>query len=235
MQALRLSSLIRTNKHIFNLSSVRAFSYPAHIVVGMPSLSPTMATGTIGKWVIKVGDKVSPGDAMAEVETDKTSVVFEAQDEFFIAKLLVEAGAEVKVGDPIMVTVDDVSLVPSFKDFALSGATKAAAPVAPATPAAPTKPIEAPKPVVPAPTPAPTPAKAVEAPKPAAAPVTKPTEAPKASGEVKKSNTLPSWVWGSGVVKSALSKKIATEQQQYIEKYGRSCHVPLKTPEKKAK
>ena len=63
----------------------------------MPSLSPTMVTGTIGKWNVKAGDKISPGDSLADVETDKASVAFEAQDEFIIAKLLVPQGAEVSV------------------------------------------------------------------------------------------------------------------------------------------
>ena len=54
-----------------------------------------MATGTIGKWLVNVGDKVGPGDAMAEIETDKASMAFEAQDEFYVAKLIIESGKEV--------------------------------------------------------------------------------------------------------------------------------------------
>ncbi|RYY82972.1 hypothetical protein EON63_12205 [archaeon] len=51
-------------------------SYPPHTVVGMPALSPTMASGTLAKWNVKVGDKVSPGDSLADVETDKATVCF---------------------------------------------------------------------------------------------------------------------------------------------------------------
>ncbi|KAJ1394049.1 single hybrid motif-containing protein, partial [Ochromonadaceae sp. CCMP2298] len=72
-------------------------SYPAHMVVGMPSLSPTMDTGTIGKWLCQAGDLINAGDAVAEIETDKASMAFEAQDEFYIAKILVPEGGEVKV------------------------------------------------------------------------------------------------------------------------------------------
>ena len=49
-------------------------SFPPHTVVGMPALSPTMASGTLAKWNVKVGDKVSPGDSLADVETDKATV-----------------------------------------------------------------------------------------------------------------------------------------------------------------
>jgi pyruvate dehydrogenase E2 component (dihydrolipoamide acetyltransferase) len=57
----------------------RFSSFPNHIVVPMPALSPTMTMGTIGKWLCKPGDKISPGDSLAEVETDKASMAFEAQ------------------------------------------------------------------------------------------------------------------------------------------------------------
>ena len=61
----------------------------------MPALSPTMSAGTIGKWLMKEGDRVNPGDSMADIETDKASMAFEAQDEFYIAKIVVKEGAEV--------------------------------------------------------------------------------------------------------------------------------------------
>ena len=66
-------------------------------VVAMPALSPTMSSGTIGKWLMKEGDKVSAGDAMADIETDKASMAFEAQDEFYIAKIVVPEGTEVQL------------------------------------------------------------------------------------------------------------------------------------------
>lgn len=55
----------------------RFFSYPAHIALQMPNLSPTMEKGNITKWTKKVGDKVAPGDILAEIETDKATVEFE--------------------------------------------------------------------------------------------------------------------------------------------------------------
>jgi len=71
----------------------------------MPALSPTMTAGTIGKWLKKEGDKVVAGDSIADIETDKASMAFEAQDEVFVAKILASEGVEVQVGAPIMVRV----------------------------------------------------------------------------------------------------------------------------------
>ena len=63
-----------------------------------------MATGTIGKWLVNVGDKVGPGDAMAEIETDKASMAFEAQDEFYVAKLIIDVGKEVPFSSQLLVS-----------------------------------------------------------------------------------------------------------------------------------
>ena len=68
----------------------------------MPALSPTMEEGTLAKWNIKVGDTVSAGDVIAEIETDKATMEVEAVDEGVVEALLVDAGAEgVKVNSPI--------------------------------------------------------------------------------------------------------------------------------------
>lgn len=64
----------------------------------MPALSPTMKKGKITKWNYKVGDKIEAGDILAEIETDKSSVGFEMQDEGYIAKLLVGESSDVEVG-----------------------------------------------------------------------------------------------------------------------------------------
>jgi pyruvate dehydrogenase E2 component (dihydrolipoamide acetyltransferase) len=70
----------------------------------MPALSPTMEEGTLAKWLVKEGDKVSSGDLLAEIETDKATMEFEAVDEGVIGKLLVAEGTEgVKVNSPIAV------------------------------------------------------------------------------------------------------------------------------------
>ncbi len=75
----------------------------------MPALSPTMEEGTLAKWLVKVGDKVSSGDIMAEIETDKATMEFEAVDEGIVSSILVEEGSEgVKVGTVIaMITGED--------------------------------------------------------------------------------------------------------------------------------
>jgi len=99
----------------------RPFStLPNHTVVGLPALSPTMDTGMIANWNVKEGDKFSPGMILCQVQTDKATVDFEAQDEGVVAKILVDAGSrEIKIGEPIMVTVSDVSDVDAFKTFSL--------------------------------------------------------------------------------------------------------------------
>jgi pyruvate dehydrogenase E2 component (dihydrolipoamide acetyltransferase) len=69
------------------------------IDIKMPALSPTMEEGTLARWLVKVGDTVSSGDVMAEIETDKATMEFEAVDEGVIAEIIVPEGSEgVKVG-----------------------------------------------------------------------------------------------------------------------------------------
>ena len=60
----------------------------------MPALSPTMEEGTLAKWLVKEGDKVSSGDLLAEIETDKATMEFEAVDEGVVGKILVAEGTE---------------------------------------------------------------------------------------------------------------------------------------------
>ena len=74
----------------------------------MPALSPTMEEGTLAKWLVKEGDTVASGDILAEIETDKATMEFEAVDEGTIAKILVEGGAEnVKVGTVIALLAEE--------------------------------------------------------------------------------------------------------------------------------
>ncbi|EAQ01227.1 pyruvate dehydrogenase complex, E2 component, dihydrolipoamideacetyltransferase [Pseudooceanicola batsensis HTCC2597] len=74
----------------------------------MPALSPTMEEGTLAKWLVQEGDTVSSGDLLAEIETDKATMEFEAVDEGTIGKILVEAGTEgVKVNSPIAVLLEE--------------------------------------------------------------------------------------------------------------------------------
>ncbi|PPB81313.1 pyruvate dehydrogenase E2 component (dihydrolipoamide acetyltransferase) [Albidovulum inexpectatum] len=74
----------------------------------MPALSPTMEEGTLAKWLVKEGDTVSSGDIIAEIETDKATMEFEAVDEGVIGKILVPEGTSgVKVNTPIAILVEE--------------------------------------------------------------------------------------------------------------------------------
>ncbi|EQA97724.1 pyruvate dehydrogenase E2 component (dihydrolipoamide acetyltransferase) [Sphingobium wenxiniae] len=76
--------------------------------IQMPALSPTMEEGTLAKWLVKEGDAVSSGDLLAEIETDKATMEFEAVDEGTIAKILVAEGTEgVKVGAVIAILAEE--------------------------------------------------------------------------------------------------------------------------------
>ena len=100
------------------------------IAIKMPALSPTMEEGTLAKWLVKVGDTVSAGDIMAEIETDKATMEFEAVDEGVIAEISVAEGTEgVKVGTVIATLAEEGEDPASVK-----GAKADAAP--PAAPAA---------------------------------------------------------------------------------------------------
>ena len=97
----------------------------------MPALSPTMEEGTLAKWLVKEGDDVRSGDILAEIETDKATMEFEAVDEGKIAKILVPEGTDgVKVGQPIALLAGDGETVSD-------AAPSAAAEPAPAAQAAP--------------------------------------------------------------------------------------------------
>jgi pyruvate dehydrogenase E2 component (dihydrolipoamide acetyltransferase) len=100
----------------------------------MPALSPTMEEGTLAKWLVKEGDKVSSGDLLAEIETDKATMEFEAVDEGVIGKILVPAGTEgVKVNSPIAVLLAEGE---SATDAARAEAPQVSEAAAKAAPAA---------------------------------------------------------------------------------------------------
>ncbi len=78
------------------------------ITLTMPALSPTMSEGKIARWLKKEGEKVEPGDVLAEIETDKATMEFEAVDEGTLGRILVPEGTEgVKVGTPIAVLLEE--------------------------------------------------------------------------------------------------------------------------------
>jgi pyruvate dehydrogenase E2 component (dihydrolipoamide acetyltransferase) len=109
----------------------------------MPALSPTMEEGTLAKWLVKEGDTVKSGDILAEIETDKATMEFEAVDEGIVGKILVAEGtAGVKVNAPIAVLVEEgesADAAPAPK-VAAAPAKAEAAPVAVAAAPAPTAP-----------------------------------------------------------------------------------------------
>jgi pyruvate dehydrogenase E2 component (dihydrolipoamide acetyltransferase) len=91
---------------------------PPHTKLGMPSLSPTMTTGTIVKWLKKEGEKVKAGENMFEVETDKATVAFEVQDDVFLAKILAKEGSPpLPLGAPVAILVDKSDRVQAFQSY----------------------------------------------------------------------------------------------------------------------
>ena len=147
------------------------------IELKMPALSPTMEEGTLAKWLVKEGDEVKSGDILAEIETDKATMEFEAVDEGKIAKILVAEGTDgVKVGAPIAIMAGE------GED---AGAAAGAAPKADSPPAA--APKSQPEPKADAtPKSAPPPQASVETP---SAPA-EPAPAPRAGGERIKASPL---------------------------------------------
>ncbi|MFE3835592.1 pyruvate dehydrogenase complex dihydrolipoamide acetyltransferase [Pseudogemmobacter sonorensis] len=100
----------------------------------MPALSPTMEEGTLAKWLVKEGEAVKSGQILAEIETDKATMEFEAVDEGIVGRILIAEGTSgVKVNTPIAVLVEEGEEVPA----AGASVKPAAAPAIEAVPAAP--------------------------------------------------------------------------------------------------
>uniref|UniRef100_A0A7S2RBN8 Dihydrolipoamide acetyltransferase component of pyruvate dehydrogenase complex n=1 Tax=Eucampia antarctica TaxID=49252 RepID=A0A7S2RBN8_9STRA len=99
-------------------SGIRSLSsYPPHEVVEMPALSPTMEMGTISSWKVEEGGSFGPGDVLAEIETDKATMDFEAQDEGILARILHPGMEEIPVGTPIGIVVEEESDVSAFANY----------------------------------------------------------------------------------------------------------------------
>ncbi|MDX2091031.1 MAG: pyruvate dehydrogenase complex dihydrolipoamide acetyltransferase [Kofleriaceae bacterium] len=164
-------------------------------IIGLPKLSPTMEEGVLVRWTKKENDKVSPGDLIAEVETDKANMDFNIEDDGVLLKLLVKEGDTVKLGAPVLIIgkagEDVTALVAEAAQQTSVGTTASAAPPkqmgvedsanAPAAQQAPkqseqraAQAAQAPKPAAPAPAAKPTPA-----------PTAKPTPAPTAKPDGK--------------------------------------------------
>jgi len=152
------------------------------IELKMPALSPTMEEGTLAKWLVKEGDDVKSGDILAEIETDKATMEFEAVDEGKIAKILVAEGTDgVKVGAPIAIMAGEGESVEA-------GA--------------------APK----ADTPPPTPPKAPAAPKPDQTPKAPPAPAAVETPPAPPQPAAPPRAEGDRVKASPLARKLAQAQ-----------------------
>lgn len=162
--------------------------FPEHTVINMPALSPTMTEGNLVKWHKKVGDKLSPGESIAEVETDKAAMDFEFQEDGYLAKILVPDGTnDIPVNKPIAVYVENESDVPAFESFTAADAGDATA-AAPAAAAAP----------------------ADSKPEPSASSSSAPAAAPaaKSSSSAASSSSAPT----DRIIASPLAKKIALEK-----------------------
>jgi pyruvate dehydrogenase E2 component (dihydrolipoamide acetyltransferase) len=111
----------------------------------MPALSPTMEEGTLAKWLVKEGDIVSSGDILAEIETDKATMEFEAVDEGIMGKILIAEGtAGVTVNTPIAILIEEGENADAVPSHAASKSTPAAAPSPAPSPAAPARKTSAP-------------------------------------------------------------------------------------------
>ena len=112
----------------------------------MPALSPTMEEGNLAKWLVKEGDKVAPGDVIAEIETDKATMEVEAVDEGTIARILIAAGSEgVKVNTAIAILAgegeDANAAASAAPDTPAAKETPAAEPAASAQASVPAAPV----------------------------------------------------------------------------------------------
>lgn len=119
----------------------------------MPALSPTMTQGNIAAYKVKVGDKLSAGDLICDIESDKATIGWEAQEDGYVAAILVPEGEQnVRVGKPVIILVEDKASVPAFKGYVPPSGQPAAAGGIPKPPAASSTSAPAP-PAPPAPTP----------------------------------------------------------------------------------
>ncbi|MCL4107556.1 UNVERIFIED_CONTAM: hypothetical protein GTU68_022017 [Idotea baltica] len=117
----------------------------------MPALSPTMEEGTLAKWLVKEGDEITSGMIIAEIETDKATMEFEAVDEGVMGKILVPEGTEaVKVNAPIAVMLEEGEDASAVPDSSSTSAAEKPAPAQAASPAPATVAPAAPTAVAPA-------------------------------------------------------------------------------------
>ncbi|KAM6157827.1 dihydrolipoyllysine-residue acetyltransferase component of pyruvate dehydrogenase complex, mitochondrial [Rhynchocyon petersi] len=127
-------------------------SYPTHMQVVLPALSPTMTMGTVQRWEKRVGEKLSEGDLLAEIETDKATIGFEVQEEGYLAKILVPEGTrDVPLGTPLCIIVEKEADIPAFADYRPTEVTDLKPQAPPPTPPSVAPVPPPPQPVTPAP------------------------------------------------------------------------------------
>jgi len=189
--------------------------------MGMPALSPTMEVGTISSWNVTEGQSFSAGDSLAEIETDKATIDFEAQDDGIVAKILVEAGSqEIAVGVGVVVVVEEEEDVEAFRDFVEEVVEVKEEEVVEPVVVEPEVVKEVVEPVVPV-------AAAVEAP---VAPPPTPEPVAAVAPAVPEGGGSPpiSPSWGNlARVRSPLARTLAKNQKKYIELYGSTGQIPL--------
>nr|CAB3238150.1 dihydrolipoyllysine-residue acetyltransferase component of pyruvate dehydrogenase complex, mitochondrial [Phallusia mammillata] len=100
--------------------SIRFYSLPAHTKMLLPALSPTMEQGTIVRWEVKEGDSFSAGDLLADIETDKAVMGFEAIDDGYMAKIVVPEGTkDIPLGTLVAIAVENEDDIAAFKEVSL--------------------------------------------------------------------------------------------------------------------
>jgi pyruvate dehydrogenase E2 component (dihydrolipoamide acetyltransferase) len=223
---------INNSVQLYHQSTLKLSSdLPSHNVVGMPALSPTMESGVLAEWYVSAGTSIKAGDVIAKIETDKASMDFEAQDDAIVATLLIPAGDGIdrKIGEPIMITVDDEAHVAAFTDYTMVATTDTAttataaavAPMAASPPPPPPPPpvASSPTPTVPPITIATTPAPVVVSPPPAT--LSSPIPTPPAPTTTSTATHVSNMQWGMMArTKSPLAATLRKNQKQYIELYG---------------
>uniref|UniRef100_A0A8C5K7R8 Dihydrolipoamide acetyltransferase component of pyruvate dehydrogenase complex n=1 Tax=Jaculus jaculus TaxID=51337 RepID=A0A8C5K7R8_JACJA len=134
-------------------------SYPTHMQVLLPALSPTMTMGTVQRWEKKVGEKLSEGDLLAEIETDKATIGFEVQEEGYLAKILIPEGTrDVPLGTPLCIIVEKEADIAAFADYRPTGVTDLKPQAPPPTPPPVATVPPTPQPLAPTPSATPAPA-----------------------------------------------------------------------------
>jgi pyruvate dehydrogenase E2 component (dihydrolipoamide acetyltransferase) len=99
MLALSLARRARCGSSALQPLARRWLSLPPHTILPMPALSPTMTQGNLASWKVAVGDEITAGDVVAEIETDKATVDYEVVDDGVLAKILIDEGAtDIAVG-----------------------------------------------------------------------------------------------------------------------------------------